>query len=175
MSWAMLFFILVGAVSIAAAIGVVTSRQPIHAALYLLVHFASLAVMYITLDAQFLAAVQVIIYAGGIVILILFVIMLLGSEQLEGEFKEMTWGPYIGLALGLVLIGSMMFSLMSAFGGAPATPEALDGGAPYAVGLELFTKYILPVELVAVLLLVALIGALLVARMPDSKSAQESK
>ncbi len=175
MSWAMLFFILVGAVSIAAAIGVVTSRQPIHAALYLLVHFASLAVMYVTLDAQFLAAIQVIIYAGGIVILILFVIMLLGSKQLEDEFKEMTWGPYIGLALGLVLIGSMMFSLMSAFGDAPANPEALVGGAPYAVGMELFTKYILPVELVAVLLLVALIGALLVARMPDSKSAQESK
>ena len=172
MSWAMLFFILVGAVSIAAAIGVVTSRKPIHGALYLLVHFASLAVMYITLEAQFLAAIQVIIYAGGIVILILFVIMLLGSEQLEGEFAEMTWGPYIGLALGLILIGSMMFSLMSAFGGAPANAEALAGGSPYAVGMTLFTRYLLPVELVAILLLVALIGALLVARLPSSESAQ---
>jgi len=172
MSWAMLFFILVGAVSIAAAIGVVTSRQPIHGALYLLVHFASLAVMYITLEAQFLAAIQVIIYAGGIVILILFVIMLLGSGQVEDEFKEMTWGPYIGLALGLVLIGSLMFSMMSAFGGAPTNADALAGGSPYAVGMALFTRYLLPVELVAVLLLVALIGALLVARLPDSESAQ---
>ena len=172
MSWAMLFFILVGAVSIAAAVGVVTSRQPIHGALFLLAHFATLAVLYITLEAQFLAAIQIIVYAGGIVILILFVIMLLGSESLEDEFKEMTWGPYIGLALGLVLLGSMMFSLMSAFGGAPTNSESLSGGTPYAIGMELFTKYFLPVELVAVLLLVALIGALLVARLPNSESSQ---
>ena len=108
MSWAMLFFILVGGVAIATAVGVITSRQPIHSALYLLTHFVTLSVLYITLEAQFLAAIQVIIYAGGIVILILFVIMLLGSEKLEGEFEGQSWGPYIGLALGLVLLASMM-------------------------------------------------------------------
>lgn len=174
MSWAMLFFILVGGVAIATAVGVITSRQPIHSALYLLTHFVTLSVLYITLEAQFLAAIQVIIYAGGIVILILFVIMLLGSEKLEDEFKGQSWGPYIGLALGLVLLASMMYTLMAAFGGTPPNQEALAGGAPYAVGMELFTRYVLPIELVAVLLLVALIGALLVARRPESNAALDA-
>ncbi len=89
----LLFFILVGAVSLAAAVGVVTSRQPIHSALFLLTHFVTLAVLYITLEAQFLAAIQVIIYAGGIVILILFVIMLIGSEPIEGERRAATVEP----------------------------------------------------------------------------------
>ena len=74
---ATLFFVVFAALSIAAAIGVITSRQPVHSALFLLANFVSLAVLYVTLEAQFLAAIQVVIYAGGIVILIFYVIMLL--------------------------------------------------------------------------------------------------
>lgn len=171
MSWLVLFFILVGAVSLAAAVGVITSREPVHSALFLLVHFVSLAVMYIMLDAQFLAAIQVVVYAGGIVILILFVIMLIGSNPLEEPpAAERTWGPFIGLGLGIVMLATMSYSLMLAYGGAPATPAALEGGQPYAVGMTLYTQYILPVELVAVLLLVALLGALLIARQPKGSS-----
>jgi len=82
------FFAVIAAISIAAAIGVISSRQPVHSALFLLTNFATLAVLYVTLEAQFFAAVQIIIYAGGIVILILFVIMLLGSEDLPAEEYE---------------------------------------------------------------------------------------
>ena len=170
MSWSLLFFILIGAVSLAAAVGVVSSRQPIHSALYLLVHFISLAVLYITLDAQFLAAIQVIIYAGGIVILILFVIMLIGSNPVPGDPSIQSWGPFVGLGLGLVLLASMVYTVMLGFEGTPATPEGLAGGDPKAVGLTLFSHYVLPIQMVAVLLLVALIGALLVARRPKSES-----
>jgi hypothetical protein len=81
MDFATIFFILVGALSVAAAVGVVSAKVVVHSALFLLVHFVTLAVLYITLDAQFLGAAQVIIYAGGIVILILFVIMLIGSGE----------------------------------------------------------------------------------------------
>lgn len=169
MSWSLLFFILIGAVSLASAVGVVGSRQPIHSALYLLVHFVTLAVLYITLDAQFLAAIQVIIYAGGIVILILFVIMLIGSNPVPGDPSIQTWGPFVGLGLGLVLLGSMVYTVMLAFEGTPATPEGLVGGDPKAVGMTLFSQYVLPIQMVAVLLLVALIGALLVARRPNSE------
>ena len=88
MSWSLLFFLLVGAVSLAAALGVVTSRQPVHSALFLLTNFATLAVLYVTLDAQFLAAAQVIVYAGGIVILILFVIMLIGGKQTTSALRS---------------------------------------------------------------------------------------
>ncbi|MCB0070483.1 MAG: NADH-quinone oxidoreductase subunit J [Caldilineaceae bacterium] len=177
MSWSLLFFILIGAVSVAAAVGVVSSRQPIHSALYLLMHFVTLAVLYITLDAQFLAAIQVIIYAGGIVILILFVIMLIGSNPVPGDPSIQTWGPFVGLGLGLVLLGSMVYTVMLAFDGVPAAPAGLVGGEPKAVGLTLFSQYVLPIQMVAVLLLVALIGALLVARRPktDVKTARRSE
>ena len=169
MALPMLFFVLIGAISVAAAVGVVGSRQPVHSALFLLTNFVTLAVLYITLEAQFLAAIQVIIYAGGIVILILFVIMLLGSEEIDGDITNQSWTGYAGLLLGLFMLSAMAFNFLNAFGEMDANPAALQGGAPNPVGLALFTRYILPVELVGVLLLVALIGALLMGRFPSKR------
>ena len=168
MTPALLFFIVTGAVCLAAAVGVVASRAPIHSALFLLTNFASLAVLYITLDAQFLAAAQVIIYAGGIVILILFVIMLIGSEQIDTMAGHRAWTPYVGVLLGIVLIASMIYAIAGANVPAPAVSTVVQGGVPETLGVELFTRYILPFELAAVLLLVALLGALLVARQPKT-------
>lgn len=164
MSLATLFFIVVGAICVAASIGVVTSRNPVHSALYLLVNFATLAVLYITLDAQFLAAAQVIIYAGGIVILILFVIMLIGSEQIEGSVGHRAWVPYTGIVLGLIMLATLAYSLTEAFTGTDPNAVAIAGGGPETLGLTLYTRYILPFELTAILLLVALLGALLLGR-----------
>jgi NADH-quinone oxidoreductase subunit J len=146
-------------------VGVVMARIAVHSALFLLTHFATLAVLYVTLDAQFLGAAQVIIYAGGIVILILFVIMLVGSQELETRAAYRTWVPYAGLALGLVLLASMTYAIMQT----PITPvvnPANEGGAPVVLGMFLYTQNILLVELASVLLLVALLGALLLARKP---------
>jgi NADH-quinone oxidoreductase subunit J len=167
-SW--LFFIIVGAICIGAAVGVVASRVPVHSALFLLTNFAMLAALYITLDAQFLGAVQVIIYAGGIVILILFVIMLIGSERIETHAEQRHWLPWVALGLGVVLLIGLTASISRSFAGTPPSPLALAGGTPPAVGLELFTKYILPFEMIGVLLLVALIGALLVARKGEAEA-----
>jgi NADH-quinone oxidoreductase subunit J len=171
MTLSTIFFILVGAVSVAGAVGVVSSRKPIYSALFLLVNFVSLAVLYITLDAQFLAAAQVIIYAGGIVILILFVIMLIGGEQINGgPSSARMWGPYVGVLLGMVMLATMVYSMADSFSAGGPQPVAVQGGIPEALGLELFTRYILPFELAAVLLLVALLGALLLARRPKSEN-----
>jgi NADH-quinone oxidoreductase subunit J len=159
-----IFFFVTAAMALAAGLGVVASRQPIHSALFLLLHFAMLAVLYITLDAQFLGIVQVIIYAGGIVILMIFVIMLLGSEKLELQAWHRSWIPRVALALGGILLAAMGVSMAFAFGGIEPNPAPNLGGVPEVVGMELFTKYILPFELVGILLLVALIGALLLAR-----------
>lgn len=167
MTASILFFIVIGAVCLASAIGVISSRHPIHSALYLLVNFVSLAVLYVTLEAQFLAAAQVIIYAGGIVILILFVIMLIGSEKIETRAPHRTWTPYAGILLGVTLISSMIFSFVETPSGS-ATTTTINGGAPETLGIALFTRYILPFEMAAVLLLVALLGALLLARYPKS-------
>ena len=168
MSLSLLFFIVIGAISLAAAYGVVASRLPIHSALFLLVHFAMLAVLYITLDAQFLAATQVIVYAGGIVILILFVIMLIGSEQIENQGDYRSWTPYVAMLLGLILVSTLAYTMLTQYSGSALTGDGsgLAGGAPAVVGIALFTQYILPFELAAVLLLVALLGALLLARRP---------
>ena len=165
MDFAMIFFILVGAVSVAAAVGVVMSRVAVHSALFLLTHFATLAVLYITLDAQFLGAAQIIIYAGGIVILILFVIMLIGSEESETRAGYRSWVPLAGVALGLVLVAGLAYAIMQT----PITPvanPANQGGVPTVIGMFLYTQNILLVELASVLLLVALLGALLLARKP---------
>lgn len=168
MTPSILFFIVIGAVCLASSIGVITSRIPIHSALYLLVNFISLAVLYVTLEAQFLAAAQVIIYAGGIVILILFVIMLIGSERIETRAPHRSWTPYAGILLGVTLISSMIFSFVSTPTPTTAT-TTINGGAPETVGMELFTRYILPFEMAAVLLLVALLGALLLTRYPKTE------
>lgn len=168
MSLSLLFFVLVGAVSLAAACGVVLSRQPVHSALFLLVNFVTLAVLYVTLEAQFLAAAQVIIYAGGIVILILFVIMLIGGETNDFKAHQRTWSRLVGLGLGLILLAGLGYSAVQKLLPLPANPSAaLNGGAPKTVGMELFTNYILPFELVGILLLVALIGALVLGRQPE--------
>lgn len=165
---ATIFFVVFAALSIAAAIGVIISRQPVHSALFLLANFTSLAVLYVTLEAQFLAAIQVVIYAGGIVILILFVIMLLGSEELEpAGGTSMT--AYGGIVLGVVLLGAIAGTLFGAFNETEPATVVLQGGAPKVVGTALFTDYILPFELTAVLILVALLGALILAKRPQAE------
>ncbi len=171
MDFSLLFFIAAGALCIAAAVGVVVSRHPVHSALFLLINFITLAVLYITLDAQFLAAAQVIVYAGGIVILILFVIMLIGSEPVDVNVTRLrSWAPVVGLTLGLVLVATLALSLLPAFTGVQPNAGPVQAGIPEAVGITLFTRHVLAVELAAVLLLVALLGALLVARPPKSHS-----
>ncbi len=167
MNLSVLFFLSVAVVSLAGAVGVVVSRQPVHSALFLLVHFVTLAVFYVTLGAQFLAAAQVIVYAGGIVILILFVLMLIGSEPLGRRQGYRYWTPWIGLIAGGLLLAGMVYASLAGTYFAPAGLEQI--GAPKAIGLAMFTKYILPFEMVAILLLVALVGALVLARPPRTE------
>ncbi len=173
MDFSMIFFILVGAVSVAAAVGVVTARVVVHSALFLLVHFVTLAIFYVTLDAQFLGAAQVIIYAGGIVILILFVIMLIGSQPLVTRASYRSWVPYAGLALGLVMVTGIAFAVLQ-MPATPITSPANEGGVPEVVGMFLYSQNILLVELAAVLLLVALLGALLLARTPKEDVKEQN-
>jgi NADH-quinone oxidoreductase subunit J len=168
MTFEMIFFILVGALSVATAVGVVTSRVAVHSALFLLVHFATLAILYVTLNAQFLAAAQIIVYAGGIVILILFVIMLIGSAPIETRAGYRSWAPFAGVALGILMLAGMAMTILQ-MPPAVLNPEANQGGVPVVLGIELYSQNILLVELAAVLLLVALLGALLLARQPKTE------
>jgi NADH-quinone oxidoreductase subunit J len=91
--------------------------------------------------------------------------MLIGSEQIELRASHRLWTPYVGVLLGLILVTSMIFAFTATPPGV-TTPSAVQGGTPEVLGVTLFSRYILPFELAAVLLLVALLGALLVARQP---------
>ena len=165
------FAFLIGTLSLAAAIGVVVSAKPVHSALFLMANFATLAILYVLLDAQFLAAAQVIIYAGGIVILILFVIMLIGHDPADRSQRGLTRPAVASLALGLILLASLVLQLTGRL--ELGTGGIASGGSPSAVGTELFTRFLLPFEFVAILLLVALIGALIMGRRESGEPVEE--
>jgi NADH-quinone oxidoreductase subunit J len=158
----MLTFAILAAVMILGAIGVVTLRQPVHAALSLVGTMLTLAVVYVTLHAHFLAAIQVIVYAGAVMVLFLFVIMLLNVEG-EGESQQrVTWARPVAYLVGVlaagVLAATALLNPREALDVATVT-AALRGGEAEAIGEALFTDYILAFQLVGVLLLTSIVGA----------------
>jgi NADH-quinone oxidoreductase subunit J len=167
----MILFVIFAITSIAAAVGVVASRKPVYSALFLLVNFASLACLYIMLQAQFLAAVQVIVYAGAIVVLFLFVVMLLGDVQLSDMGRPGTrrpsWPRLTGMVLAVLLAAGLVTGIVRAlFAPAASATPAFGQGSIEALGQALYTTYLVPFELTSVLLLVGMIGALVLAGKP---------
>jgi NADH-quinone oxidoreductase subunit J len=168
----MFLFIIFGAIAMAAALGVILSRKPIYSALFLLVNFAALACLYIQLQAQFLAMVQVIVYAGAIVVLFLFVIMLIGSRDIK-DFPQRQaffslskdWPRLMGIAFVLLLIAGLGYGIISGqLAAVSGNATAFGQGSVEAVGAALYTTYLFPFELTSVLLLVGMIGAVVLAR-----------
>jgi NADH-quinone oxidoreductase subunit J len=161
-------FIVLGAIAITAALGVILARKPIYSALSLLVNFCSLAGLYLLLNAQFLAAAQVIVYAGAIVVLFLFATMLLGGGAETANLKSQIPKNYLAIALAVVLFLEVGYVLVSAtLTGTQGsdTPEAIASvGNVQAIGKLLFTDYLLPFELAAVLLLIGIVGAVVLAK-----------
>ena len=165
------FFIL-AAVAVATALGMVLSRNALYSALFLAVNFATVAMLYLILGAPFIALSQITVYAGSIMVLFLFVIMLLGAENLPPT-SELRWQPLVAIPLLVILAGDFAINLYrrsSELVGAVSLPENF--GAPAAMGEVLFTKYMLPFEVTAVILLSATVGAIILAK-PDRISAGE--
>jgi NADH-quinone oxidoreductase subunit J len=158
-------FFVVAAVAVGTALGLVLKRNPIHGALFLVVNLASVAALYLMLQAELLAAVQVIVYAGAIVVLFVFAIMVLipGKEETGPDPRR----PYRMLALpvGVLLLGLLVGTVtvvgtaMGRLAPAAAPPDGVTG-----VARILFTDYLLPFELTGVLLLAAMVGVLVLAR-----------
>lgn len=155
----LVIFSITAIVSIACAVAMVLSKNAVHSALFLVLNFCTVAVLYLLLNAPFLAMIQVTVYAGAIMVLFLFVIMLLGAEKGEGD-DPIGWQRPASLILGAVLLGEAAFVFFQR-GAFLALPPAADAnlGAPENVAERLFTAYLLPFEMTSVLLLVALIGA----------------
>lgn len=163
-SWQMVLFWIVAAVAVAAAGGVVLNRNAIYSALSLLVNFTMLAVLYLLLNAQFIAMVQVIVYAGAVVVLFVFVEMLLGATgriQVTGWLTPRLIVAAVAGFLLLSTVGSVVYE--NAIGGMRGniTPEMLaQAGQVQVLGITLYTDYLLAVQLAGVLMLVGLVGAL---------------
>ncbi|UCC89887.1 MAG: NADH-quinone oxidoreductase subunit J [Anaerolineales bacterium] len=161
-------FLALAGVAVVAALGVIFNRNAVHSALSLLANFVALAMLYVLLNAQFIAIVQVAVYAGAIVVLFLFVVMLLGAG---GEMQMggwLNWRTAFIVAAALVLLtltGTAVFegTINGAIG--TATPEQIaQVGQTEAVGTALFTDYLLPFELASVLLLVGMLGAVVLGQ-----------
>ena len=157
----LILFLILALVAIATALGMLLSRNAVYSALFLVLNFATVAVFYLLLGAPFIALTQVTVYAGAIMVLFLFVIMLLGTDNLP-ERKVLNWQKPMAVILALVLMAEgvyLIFVQKSATGLINNAPAA-DFGSPQAIGELLFTDYLLPFEVTSVLLLVAMIGAI---------------
>jgi NADH-quinone oxidoreductase subunit J len=158
-----LFFIL-ALVAITAAFGMLLSKNAVYSALFLILNFATIAVFYLLLGAPFIAMAQITVYAGAIMVLFLFVIMLLGVQRLR-QSTSLPWQQPLAIVLGVILLGEAAYILV--FRSAIVLPEtAIDAnfGSPAMVGGALFNQYLLPFEVTSVLLLVAMIGAIVLTK-----------
>lgn len=151
--------------AIASALVTILSKHPIRSAMGLVFHFFMLAGLYLTLSAQFIAALQVLVYAGAIMVLVIFVIMLLNLGDEESLKYRINPRQVIGVALGaalLVMLGAIYATNMSV--GGYDTAIAADIGTAESLGQELYTNYILPVEAIGILLTAAIVGAIVLAK-----------
>jgi NADH-quinone oxidoreductase subunit J len=161
-------FVIAAVIVVAGALGVVLMKNPVHSALMLVMTLFGIAVLFVEQDAQFLAAVQVIVYTGAVVVLFLFVIMLLGVDRSEAVFADTFRGQrlfagFVGLCVlaEVIFLGSRTWTT-----GAPTVQGSLtnQGANINVIGNSLFTTYLLPFEVTSALLVVAVVAAVVLGR-----------
>ena len=165
----LLFFYIFAAVILGSAVMMVTRRNMVHAVVWMVITFIGVACLFILLEAEFLAAVQIMVYTGGIVVLFLFVIMLVNLGDIyQVEWLHRQWLP--ALLLALLLATEIGFLVWVGAQDVPAAPERSElilqglGGNVETLGMALYTDFLLPFEVASMLLLVAMIGAIYLAK-----------
>jgi NADH-quinone oxidoreductase subunit J len=157
-------FFLAATGALIGAVGVVSMRNPFYSVLALIFHLVSLAALFLLLRAEFVAAAQVVVYAGAVMVLYVFVVAYVGSgEELAGGTGLRIIGPLFALALAVELCIAMLGSALTGISGKGA-PYILGFGTPKQIGEQFLTKYLFPFEVASLLLLVAAIGAIVLAR-----------
>jgi NADH-quinone oxidoreductase subunit J len=163
----LILFLVLALVAIATAMGMLMSRNAIYSALFLVLNFVTIAVFYLLLGGPFIAMAQVTVYAGAIMVLFLFVIMLLGAESLP-KAKILPWQKPLAVILGVILVVEAAYLLVTR-----ARPEGQvvppgtgvnESTTLQQLGMALFQDYLLPFEVTSVLLLVAMVGAIVLIR-----------
>lgn len=177
MDWVV--FVVAAAAVLAGALGVVLSTHPVHSALMLVLTLFGIAVLFVAQQAHFLAAVQVIVYAGAIVVLFLFVIMLLGIDKSENLATERLRGQRpIAYLSGLGVIAAIFLLARTTWvSGAASVAGAADGPGTNVekVARSLFTRYLLAFEMTSVLLVIAVVGAVVLARHSPSGGVRDAE
>ncbi len=164
-------FILLALIAIGSGLGMLFSRNAVYSAIYLIINFVTVAIFYLLLGGAFIAVSQVAVYAGAIMVLFLFVIMLLGAEKL-GKSETLAWQRPLAILLGVSLIAETLYILFFQAGELVAVKNLPEGfGSPASVGSMLFQEYLLPFEVTSILLLVAMIGAIVLTR-KENKNVQ---
>jgi NADH-quinone oxidoreductase subunit J len=170
-----LLFGIMSLVAVISGIGVITLRQPVHCALSFLLTLASLAGLYLLLTAPFVAIIQIIVYAGAIMVLFVFVMMLLHAQRGEGPTQYLPWQGYVGGALALLFLGLVSYFTVLANASKSTAGQAAQTICKAPQGLGdipsmarcLFDQFLFPFELASVLLLAAMIGAVVLTKKID--------
>ena len=162
---AILFYTL-AVIAIASALLVVTRRSPVISALYLILNFFCLAGLYLTLHAQFIAVIQIIVYAGAIMVLFVFVIMLLNLGDERRLIDGISYKKVIAVGLSAGLLTELIYVLETSWSILPSTnyDRATEIGTVQYIGHQLYTGYLFPFEVTSMLLLVAIVGAIVLAK-----------
>ena len=158
-----LLFYLFAGLTIFAALRVITARNPVHAALFLVMAFCTMAGVWLLLEAEFLAMALILVYVGAVMVLFLFVVMMLDIDLVQLREGFWRWFPF-GLLLAAVMVGEMIWVLGSRLTAEGGVHTVVKHGADYsntkALGLLIYTDYVYPFELAAVLLLIAMVAAI---------------
>src|SRR5262245_50354770 len=154
-------FFFFAAVAVGAAVNVLVQKHVLYSSLSLILMLTAVSALFILLEADFLAVINVIVYAGAIMVLFVFVIMLLNLPQDEDGADRLRWLKFIGIPMGLFFL-FLVISTLTDIGGAPSVPRI--AGSPAEIGRGLFTNYVLPFELTSLLILIALVGAVVFAK-----------
>lgn len=167
MSGQLFLFAVLAALTVVCGLCMILNDNPVRSALYLVVLLFTVAMLYITLNAAFIAAVQVIVYAGAIMVLFVFVIMLLNLSTPREIVDHLRPQRFLGPVAGLILVGLLTSVIVAV--PAPSSGQALSSGTigPYEIGLALYSPsnfWLFPFEIVSILLLVAAIGAVMLAK-----------
>jgi len=167
-----MFFYVFGALAVTASLLVIGQRNPVYSVLLLIASFAALAGLYVLLDAPFTAVTQIIVYAGAIMVLFLFVVMLLNVPREDAAEYDRSHplnrpgARRLGAALALALVAELVWALSYVLGRGPAVSDTAAGGVSSVreIGRVLFTDYAFPFEVTSILILAAMVGSIVLAK-----------
>ncbi|WP_069130258.1 NADH-quinone oxidoreductase subunit J family protein [Rhodohalobacter halophilus] len=163
-------FVLLAVIAIASALGMILNKSTVNSALMLVINLVTLSGIYLLLNAQFLALIQILVYAGAIMVLFLFVIMLLNVDDEESLFAKFRLKYFLAFLLGSVIFAQILYSLGGVTDILPEiSSDMVEAGTVEALGDVLYTDYLFTFEMTAVLLTAAVVGALMIAQYKAKK------